>query len=72
METKWKKLEEELSEVKKEKVLLEHQLEMERMKVESEKKKLVLAHDQLREKVCVTSEDRYASSGGHQIDAVHF
>ena len=44
-------MEKELSELRKEKVLLDSQLEMEKMKVEAEKKKLLLAHEQLREKV---------------------
>ena len=42
-------------ELKKEKMLLESQLEMEHMKVEAEKKKLLLAHEQLREKVHLTT-----------------
>ena len=33
-------------------MLLENQLEVEKMKTESEKKKLVLAHETLRDKVC--------------------
>ena len=44
-----------MTELKKEKVLLENQLEMEKMKVEAEKKKLILAHEQLREKVGISS-----------------
>ena len=43
--------EKEITELKKDKVLLENQLEMEKMKVEAEKKKVLLAHEQLREKV---------------------
>ena len=41
----------EISELKRDNVLLENQLEMEKMKVEAEKKKLVIAHETLREKV---------------------
>ncbi len=41
----------QVSELKRDKVLLDNQLEMEKMKVEAEKKKLILAHEQLREKV---------------------
>ena len=47
-------MEKQMTELKKEKVLLENQLEMEKMKVEAEKKKLILAHKQLREKVSIS------------------
>ncbi|XP_064639723.1 TATA element modulatory factor-like isoform X2 [Lineus longissimus] len=40
----------QISELKKEKILLENQLEMEKMKIETEKKKLALAQDQIKEK----------------------
>ena len=46
-------MEKQMTELKKEKVLLENHLEMEKMKVEAEKKKLILAHEQLREKVSI-------------------
>ena len=48
-------MEKHMTELKKEKVLLENQLEMEKMKVEAEKKKLILSHEQLREKVGISS-----------------
>ena len=44
-------LERDYADVKKQVVLLENQLEMEKMKVESEKKKVQLAQDTLKEKV---------------------
>lgn len=43
--------EEKATQLKKAKVLLENQLEMEALKLEAEKKKLVLAHEALKEKV---------------------
>ncbi len=51
LEAQHHKAEQEASELKKEKLLLENQLEMEKMRVEAEKKKVMLAHEQLREKV---------------------
>ncbi|CAH1794163.1 unnamed protein product [Owenia fusiformis] len=40
----------DLQELKKEKILLENQLEMEKIRTEAEKKKLLLAHESMREK----------------------
>ncbi len=51
LEAQHNKAEQEASELKKEKILLENQLEMEKMRLEAEKKKVMLAHEQLREKV---------------------
>ncbi|ESO01323.1 hypothetical protein HELRODRAFT_174876 [Helobdella robusta] len=45
-----RKLEDELKDLKKEKILLENQLELEKMRVESERKKYNIISDQLREK----------------------
>ena len=38
-------------------MMVEHQLEMEKMKVESEKKKLAMAHEQIRDKVRNSCQD---------------
>lgn len=46
-------LEKEVSDTKKENLLLQSQVEMEKMKTETEKKKLLLAQDTIKEKVLV-------------------
>jgi hypothetical protein len=38
-------------ELRRERLMLDSQLEMERMRVEAERKKVMLAHEQLRDKV---------------------
>ena len=51
LEAQKHQLDRDNQEHKKEKLMLENQLEMERMKVEAERKRVLLAHEQLRDKV---------------------
>ena len=43
--------EQQVSELRKDKVLAENQLEVEKLRADSERKKVALAHEQLRDKV---------------------
>ena len=55
LETKCLSKAHQISDLKRDNVMLTSQLEMETMKLEAEKKKLVIAHEQLSEKVSYDS-----------------